>query len=98
MVNKTKRFSIILNNLLYMHSKMFIKTIQKKKDNNNLIGIKTPDKVTKISTSPPQNSLEAVESEKEQTRLDKETLNQSYFWWSKINIIAKQWNTTKKTF
>ena len=79
MVNITKRFSIILNNLLYMHSKMFIKTIQKKKDNNNLIGIKTPDKVTKISTSPPQNSLEAVESEKEQTRLDKETLNQSYF-------------------
>ena len=37
-----------------MHSKMFIKTIQKKKDNNNLIGIKTPDKVTKISTSPPK--------------------------------------------
>ena len=54
MVNITKRFSIILNNLLYMHSKMFIKTIQKKKDNNNLIGIKTPDKVTKISTSPPK--------------------------------------------
>ena len=74
MENITKRFSIMIKNLLHMHSKKFKKSNPKNSDNKNLISIKIK-KQLKVKNG--------------KTKFHKETLKQRGFWWYEINIIVK---------